>query len=63
MCAACDFNKPGAMCQRKMSWIWRGEVIPASRSEYQRIQQQLEMERFPPAFPGGSQRAFHELSK
>ncbi|KAB7504214.1 DNA polymerase epsilon catalytic subunit A [Armadillidium nasatum] len=63
VCAACDFNKPGAMCQRKMSWIWRGEVIPASRSEYQRIQQQLEMERFPPAFPGGSQRAFHELSK
>ena len=24
-CAACDFNKPGANCQRKMSWQWRGE--------------------------------------
>lgn len=25
-CAACDFNKPGANCQRKMSWQWRGEI-------------------------------------
>ncbi|KAK3853994.1 hypothetical protein Pcinc_039493 [Petrolisthes cinctipes] len=63
VCAACDFNKPGATCQRKMSWSWRGDVIPASRSEYQRIQQQLETERFPPAEPGGKHRAFHQLNK
>ena len=25
-CAACDFNKPGATCQRRMPWMWRGEV-------------------------------------
>ncbi|XP_040567537.1 DNA polymerase epsilon catalytic subunit A [Lepeophtheirus salmonis] len=62
-CAACDFNKPGATCQRRMPWMWRGEVMPASRSEFQRIQQQLEMEKFPPLFPGGNQRAFHELNK
>jgi len=24
-CAACDFNRPGATCQRSMSWMWRGE--------------------------------------
>lgn len=24
-CAACDFNKPGATCQRKLPWMWRGE--------------------------------------
>lgn len=24
-CAACDFNKPGANCQRRMTWQWRGE--------------------------------------
>lgn len=24
-CAACDFNKPGAKCQRKMTWAWRAE--------------------------------------
>lgn len=25
MCAACDFNRPGATCQRHMAWMWRGE--------------------------------------
>lgn len=25
-CAACDFNIPGAMCQKKMKWMWRGEM-------------------------------------
>lgn len=24
-CAACDFNRPGATCQRNMDWMWRGE--------------------------------------
>lgn len=62
-CAACDFNKPGATCKRDMEWMWRGEMLPASRNEYQRIQQQLETEKFPPFLPGGRPRAFHELSK
>ncbi|PNJ05586.1 POLE isoform 8 [Pongo abelii] len=62
-CAACDFNKPGANCQRKMAWQWRGEFMPASRSEYHRIQHQLESEKFPPLFPEGPARAFHELSR
>ncbi|KAB0803610.1 hypothetical protein PPYR_00580 [Photinus pyralis] len=61
VCAACDFNKPGATCQRGMAWMWRAEYMPASRSEYHRIQQQLETEKFPPLFPNGPQRAFHEL--
>lgn len=62
-CAACDFNKPGATCQRKMTWQWRGVFMPASRSEYHRIQQQLESEKFPPLFPGQPPRAFHELTR
>ncbi|KAG0692675.1 DNA polymerase epsilon catalytic subunit A [Chionoecetes opilio] len=62
-CAVCDFNKPGATCQRKMSWIWRGDVMPASRSEFQQLKQQLETERFPPFEPGGERRAFHQLNK
>ncbi|KAL9894607.1 DNA polymerase epsilon catalytic subunit 1 isoform 1-T1 [Glossina fuscipes fuscipes] len=62
-CAACDFNKPGARCKRSMEWLWRGEMLPASRNEFQRIQQQLETEKFPSLFPGGPIRAFHELSK
>nr|XP_003707004.1 PREDICTED: DNA polymerase epsilon catalytic subunit A [Megachile rotundata] len=63
VCAACDFNKPGALCQRNMQWMWRGEYLAASLSEYQRIQQQLENEKFPPQFPGGPRRAYHELSR
>ncbi|XP_028851833.1 DNA polymerase epsilon catalytic subunit A isoform X2 [Denticeps clupeoides] len=62
-CAACDFNKPGANCQRRMTWQWRGEIMPASRSEFHRIQQQLESEKFPPFFPNGRPRAFHELDR
>ncbi|XP_023169776.2 DNA polymerase epsilon catalytic subunit A [Drosophila hydei] len=62
-CAACDFNRPGVRCKRSMDWLWRGEMLPASRNEFQRIQQQLETEKFPPLFPGGPTRAFHELSK
>lgn len=30
-CAACDFNKPDAECKRKMDWLWRGEILPATR--------------------------------
>nr|XP_023689121.1 DNA polymerase epsilon catalytic subunit A [Paramormyrops kingsleyae]XP_023689122.1 DNA polymerase epsilon catalytic subunit A [Paramormyrops kingsleyae]XP_023689123.1 DNA polymerase epsilon catalytic subunit A [Paramormyrops kingsleyae] len=62
-CAACDFNKPGANCQRRMTWQWRGEIMPASRSEFHRIQQQLESEKFSPLFPNGQPRAFHELNR
>uniref|UniRef100_H2YP33 DNA polymerase epsilon catalytic subunit n=1 Tax=Ciona savignyi TaxID=51511 RepID=H2YP33_CIOSA len=62
-CAACDFNKPGATCQRSMNWMWRGEYLPASRSEFHRIQQQLENEQFPDPNIPGKQVAFHELSK
>ena len=25
-CAACDYNKPDAKCQRNMVWMWRGEI-------------------------------------
>jgi DNA polymerase epsilon subunit 1 len=25
ICASCDFNRPGARCQRNMSWMWRAE--------------------------------------
>jgi DNA polymerase epsilon subunit 1 len=46
ICAQCDLNRPNARCQRKMDWIWRGSYIPATRNELQRIQLQLENERF-----------------
>ena len=63
VCATCDFNKPGAKCQRKMAWVWRGDVMPASRNEFYKVQYQLETEKFPPLFPGGNPRAYHELTR
>lgn len=38
-------------------------AVPASKNEFHRIQQQLENEKFPPAFPGGPPRAYHQLTK
>lgn len=61
-CAACDFNKPGAKCQRKMPWMWRGDYSPANYNEYQKIKQQLEVEKMPGKFPGDPPRLFHKLS-
>lgn len=46
ICAACDFNRPGANCQRQLHWSWRGKYFPSSRSEYEAIKQQLEEETF-----------------
>ena len=63
VCAACNFNKLGANCQRKMSWMWRGDVMSATRGEYQSIQQQLENETFEPFEPNGPRRAFNQLRK
>lgn len=37
--------------------------VSASLGEYQRIQQQLGLEKFPPQFPGGPKRNFHQLTK
>lgn len=62
-CSACDFNKPGAKCQRKMKWTWRNEYMPATKNEFQRIQQQLENEKFPSSMPGGGMKPFHELTR
>ena len=45
-----------------MEWMRRGEMLPATRNEFQRIQQDLETEMFP-LFPGRPPRAFHDLSK
>jgi len=38
-------------------------AVPASKSEFHRIQQQLENEKFPPFAPGGPARAFHQLGR
>jgi DNA polymerase epsilon subunit 1 len=61
-CAACDFNRPGKQCQRRMKWAWRGEYFPAQLNEYKMIRNALEQETFPPKWPGKPERRFTELS-
>lgn len=61
-CAACDFNRPGKQCQRKMKWAWRGEYFPAKLDEFKMVRNALEQEFFPPKWPGKPQRRFVDLS-
>ncbi|VDN28489.1 unnamed protein product [Gongylonema pulchrum] len=57
-CIACIYNTPDAKCRRTMQWEWRGQIMPASRAEYERILQQLENEKF-----GKPPRPFHSLDR
>ncbi|KAL7072166.1 hypothetical protein ACQ4LE_008340, partial [Meloidogyne hapla] len=57
-CMACIHNAPDAKCKRKMDWVWRGECIPATKGEYDRLMMQLEQERF-----GKPPRPFNALPK
>jgi DNA polymerase epsilon subunit 1 len=61
-CAACDFNRPGKTCDRRMPWAWRGEYLPAKRDEYNMIRHSLENEKFPGKWPTSPPRTFQELS-
>ncbi|KAK0701351.1 hypothetical protein B0T21DRAFT_115811, partial [Apiosordaria backusii] len=60
-CAACDFNRPGKTCDRRLPWAWRGEYLPAKRDEYNMIRHALESERFPGKRPNMPTRSFQEL--
>lgn len=62
-CAACDFNRPGKSCDRRMPWSWRGEFLPAKKNEYNMVRHALEHERFPGSFPKSPLRSFHDLTK
>ncbi|OWB70657.1 hypothetical protein B5S31_g336 [[Candida] boidinii] len=61
-CAACDFNRPGKQCDRRLNWSWRGEYYPAEMNEYSMIKNALRNETFPPRRPGLPRRTFDELS-
>lgn len=60
-CAACDFNRPGKTCDRRLPWAWRGEYLPAKRDEYNMIRHALENEKFPGKYPSQPMRTFQEL--
>ena len=61
-CAACDFNRPGKTCDRRLPWSWRGEYLPAKRDEYKMIRHALENERFPGRNANSLARTFQDLS-
>ncbi|KOS17810.1 DNA polymerase epsilon catalytic subunit A [Escovopsis weberi] len=61
-CAACDFNRPGKTCDRRLPWAWRGEYIPAKRDEYNMIRNALENEKFPGKRPDAPARKFQDLT-
>lgn len=60
-CAACDFNRPGKTCDRRLPWAWRGEFLPADMSEYGMIKRTLQNETFPGAKPWLPERSFDSL--
>ncbi|KAI8443886.1 DNA polymerase epsilon subunit 1, partial [Phakopsora pachyrhizi] len=62
MCAACDYNVPGKICDRRMTWAWRGEYFPAKLDEYKMVRNALESENFPPKAPSQPNRKFSELA-
>ncbi|KAI9889150.1 MAG: DNA polymerase epsilon catalytic subunit [Vezdaea aestivalis] len=61
-CAACDFNRPGKTCDRRLPWSWRGEFLPTKKDEYNMIKNALESERFPGRYPNSPTRTWEELS-
>ena len=61
-CAACDFNRPGKTCDRRMPWSWRGEFLPAQKNEYNMVRHTLENERFPGKYPNSPARTFQDMS-
>ncbi|KAF4585906.1 DNA polymerase epsilon [Ophiocordyceps camponoti-floridani] len=61
-CAACDFNRPGKTCDRRMPWAWRGEYLPAKRDEYNMIRNALQGEKFPGKTAQAPARTFAQLS-
>ncbi|KAL2151114.1 hypothetical protein VTH82DRAFT_6212 [Thermothelomyces myriococcoides] len=62
-CAACDFNRPGKTCDRRLPWAWRGEYLPPKRDEYNMIRHALENERFPGKTANSPMRSWEDLSE
>ncbi len=61
-CAACDFNRPGKTCDRRLPWSWRGEFLPTKRDEYNMIRRAVSNEMFPSKTKQSPHRTFDQLS-
>lgn len=61
-CAACDYNRPGMKCDKKMEWSWRGEFFPAKRDEVNMIRNALSKETFPGRTSNSPRRRYVDLN-
>lgn len=61
-CAACDFNRPGKTCDRRLPWAWRGEFLPTKRDEYNMIRRAVANETYPGKGPNSLRRTFQEMT-
>ena len=61
-CAACDFNRPGKTCDRRLPWAWRGEYLPTKKDEYNMIRRAMTNEKFPGKGPKSLARTFEDLN-
>lgn len=41
-CASCKYREDRISCQRKMDWMWRGDLLPCTKGEYMMIKTQLD---------------------
>ncbi|KAJ4724769.1 DNA polymerase epsilon catalytic subunit [Melia azedarach] len=62
ICTACDFNRPGKTCLRKLEWVWRGEIFIAKKSDYYHLKKQIESE-FVDGTDGHLSKSFLDLPK
>ncbi|CAK9171530.1 unnamed protein product [Ilex paraguariensis] len=62
VCTACDFNRPGKTCLRKLEWVWRGETYMAKKSDYYHLKRQIESE-FVESVNGQLSKSFLDLPK
>ncbi|KAF5727520.1 DNA polymerase epsilon catalytic subunit A [Tripterygium wilfordii] len=62
VCTACDFNRPGKTCLRKLEWVWRGDIFMAKKSDYYHLKKQIESE-FVEGGNGQLSKSFLDLPK
>ncbi|KAL0812788.1 hypothetical protein Bca101_069231 [Brassica carinata] len=63
ICTACDFNRPGKTCLRKLEWVWRGVTFMAKKSDYYHLKKQIESEFVDTGANIQSSKSFLDLPK